>query len=283
MDPDRAGQDRIVTLSVIIPNYNDRRVERALSSVVRQNYPSVELVVVDGASPDPGVHRIYEKFPNIHLICEPDEGLFDALNKGIQSSSGEVIYLMGADDELSTDTVFSQAIDRLVADPSLDGISIGCDFVNAQGRIIRSWYPRRVSGRLIKMGIYPPHFSLFLKRRLYHEVGVFDIQTSGGLAADSLWLIDLACVKPHVRIGVIDTCSLRMEYGGTSTGSAGGVVKQFHVVRRYVKSKRLKTAAIHPWVKVLSKLFQFRVLRRRGSAKHLRWRGRTHSGEHDET
>jgi glycosyltransferase len=155
-------------------------------------------------------------------------------------------------------------IEAMTADASLDGVCIGCEFVNAAGRVIRTWYPARVSAARIKRGILPPHFSLFLKRELYALVGEFKYKEHRNVACDILWLLDLAIRKRDLRIKVLREHHLRMEYGGASTGSLSAIINQFRVVHRYAKanSRHLTFWYLYSPLRTLSKLFQFKVFRR---------------------
>ena len=249
-------------ISVIVPNFNDLRIERALESVRRQAYQDYELLVIDGGSTNRDLLAFYRTCAANEVVIEKDGGIFDALNKGITRASGDIIYLMGADDQLSDDQVFADVIDAFERGPGLDGVCLGCEFVNASGRVIRTWYPPKVSAARIKRGILPPHFSLFLKRHLYALVGAFKFKEYRNIACDVLWLLDLAILKEDLRIEVMPQHHLRMEYGGASTGSLSAVWNQFRVVHRYARSQshHLTCWFLYSPVRTLSKVFQFRVL-----------------------
>ena len=152
-------------ISIIIPNYNDIRIERTLSSIYQQTYKNFEVIVVDGLSKKEEVYKIYKKFPIHTLINEKDQGIFDALNKGVKSASGDIIYLLGSDDFLEHSDTFQKVIDTLAVNHELDGACIGCQFFK-ENKVIRKWFSHSISSRKIKLGILPPHFSLFLKRKI---------------------------------------------------------------------------------------------------------------------
>ncbi len=244
-------------ISVVIPNFNDLRISRALTSISSQTFKNYETIVVDGLSNNKLLPEVYRNHPLDILIREKDNGIFDALNKGISRATGDIIYLMGADDILSDDTVFEKVNEAFKTERQLDGVCIGCEFVNAGGHVIRTWYPRTVSSKKIIFGIYPPHFSLFLKKELYWLVGIFDYEKTDNIATDTLWLLDLALKKPNLNIKMIDTVHLIMEYGGASTGSLKRIMKQFIIVHKYAKQKKLPFWLTHSFIKSMSKVFQF--------------------------
>jgi glycosyltransferase len=251
-------------ISVVIPNFNDARIMRAIASVRRQEQADVEVLVVDGGSTDPDLLAFYNRLPADEVVIEPDDGIFDALNKGVARASGDIIYLMGSDDELSDAYVFRDVCRKLSEDPDLDGACIGCEFVNGSGSIVRRWYPRAVSAARIKRGILPPHFSLFLRRTLYDRVGPFRVHERGNVACDSIWLLDLAIAVPDLRVVVVPEHHLRMDHGGASTGSLRAVTSQFRAVHRYAREN---ADSLPYWflvspTKTLSKVFQLRGLTR---------------------
>jgi len=252
-------------ISVVVPNFNDLRIRRALESIQRQSYTNLELLVIDGGSTNKELLSFYTKCRADVVVIEKDGGIFDALNKGVARASGDLIYLMGADDQLSDVHVFEDVVAALQRTPALDGICIGCEFVNRAGQVIRTWYPPSVSAGRMRWGILPPHFSLFLRKELYDLVGAFQYKEYRNIACDVLWLMDLAILKPELRIAVMPQHHLRMEYGGASTGSLTAVWNQFRVVHRYarLKSRHLGLWFLYSPVRTLSKVLQFKLVRQR--------------------
>jgi glycosyltransferase involved in cell wall biosynthesis len=247
-------------ISIVLPNFNDPRIGRALDSIRRQTYKNIEIIVVHGGSLSEELKDIYTHNKVDVLIHESDNGIFDALNKGVKISNGDVVYLMGADDYLSDDTSFDDACRLLEKNSKADGVCMGCVFVKGDGSIIREWFPKRITASKIKLGLIPPHFSLFLKKDLYDLVGPFKYKQTNNVATDSIWLIDLAILKPEIQILNMNEHYLNMEYGGASTGSFGAIWRQFQVVQKYAFNKRKD---IHFWytfslIKTGSKLFQLK-------------------------
>jgi glycosyltransferase involved in cell wall biosynthesis len=98
-------------LSVIIPTYNsEATIERCLNSLAGQTYQDFEICIIDGASSDETiakVNKFYTQFKHIRILSEPDKGVYDAMNKGVDISKGEWLYFLGSDDEISDDKLFS--------------------------------------------------------------------------------------------------------------------------------------------------------------------------------
>jgi glycosyltransferase len=250
-------------ITIIIPNFNDSRVRRALNSIKSQTYTNIEIIVVHGGPLTDKLKDTYNSSIDI-LINEPDKGIFDALNKGIQIATGDVIYLLGADDYLSGNDIFADVVEQFYNESKPDGICIGCIFVNGEGSVIRKWFPKQVSAKNIKTGLFPPHFSLFLKKDVYRLVGPFKFEQTSNVATDIIWLMDLAFKKPEFKISTLLNHHLNMEYGGASTGSWKGVWRQYKVVHQYAKmhKSQLSNWFLFSLIRTGSKIFQFVVSKR---------------------
>jgi glycosyltransferase len=253
----------MMKISVVIPNYNDLRVKRTLQSIYSQTYKNLEVIVVDAVSTKDGICEIYDSFPIDKLIREKDGGIFDALNKGVNVATGELIYLMGSDDFLPIPDTFEKVVKEFIEAKDLDGVCLGCEFINSSGQVIRTWYPSKVTATRIKNGLFPPHFSLILKKELYELVGEFKYKAYKNIACDILWLLDLAIKRPAFNIKVVRDRFLVMEYGGASTGSFAAVWNQFKVVNSYVAQTRIPSWPYMSAVRTASKIFQFRFLNRK--------------------
>ena len=240
-------------ISVIVPNFNDRSIFRTINSIENQSYTNFEIIVIDGGSNDPILLNYYKKFTHKVLI-EKDRGIFDAFNKGVIRASGDLIYFIGSDDFLSSNKVFELVINKIK--PINDGVSIGCEFFNKKGIIIRKWYPKSITSTKILYGIMPPHLGLFLRKKLYDEVGLFEIIADKSKASDTKWLIDLALVKPKLSIPVINDVCIYMQNGGESTGSFKGIIEQFLVVHNYAVQQKIPFRYTFSLIKTFSKFFQ---------------------------
>lgn len=248
-------------ISVVIPNFNDIRIKRSLDSLYAQTYKNFEIIVIDGGSSNSMLHDIYKNNKIDQLCIEKDEGIFDALNKGVRKANGDIIYLMGSDDYLSDPFVFEDVIEKFNQKQTLNGVCIGCEFVNSKSKVIRSWKPKNISSSKIKLGIFPPHFSLFLKKDIYKKVGEFQYKEFKNVACDIFWLLDMSILMPEIAIEVIDNHHLFMEYGGSSTGSYKAVINQFKIVHKYsrLKSKHLPIWFLLSPIRTFSKITQFKI------------------------
>ena len=210
-------------ISVVIPNFNDARIDRTLNMFANQDYDDYELIVVEGCLNNDKTAPIYEKYKsNISkLIHEKDKGIFDALNKGIKAANGEYIMLIGSDDRISHNDIFSKVSEYF--DDEVHGVCLECLFVNEDDKIVRTWKPKSITKSKIRWGILPPHFSLFLHKSVYEQLGLFEL-TKESLGIDSRWLLNLYRID-NLNIPIVKDRATLMQLGGVSTVSIPNILK----------------------------------------------------------
>lgn len=167
-------------ISVVTPSYNyANTLTRALHSVISQDYENIEHIVVDGGSSDGSIDIIKKYSDKISCwITENDEGMYDAINKGIRLTSGGYIILLNADDYFCSNTVISEIVPLLKI-----------DYVNSCSVLLESQLisgipnPGSLLHRLKCLYKCPlPHPGFILSKRLYNEIGLYDC--SFKMAAD---------------------------------------------------------------------------------------------------
>ena len=166
-------------ISVITTVLNGREtLPDALESLWSQDYPDIEHIVIDGGSTDGTVDFIETHRDRIdYMSSEPDEGLYDAFNKGIRAATGDIVGFLHADDLFAGPTVLSDLVRCMSeADASLVyGDLRYVDRVQPE-RVIRHWHSGHFSKRQLAWGWMPPHPTLFVNRALFMKVGLFDTQ-----------------------------------------------------------------------------------------------------------
>jgi len=174
-----------VKISVVTVAYRaENTIAAALESVAGQTWADVEHVVVDGASPDRTLEVIRaHAHDKMVVVSEPDQGIYDALNKGFRLSTGDVVGIVHADDILADDTVLERVAEAF-EDPDVDAVYGDLDYVARDNpdKIIRHWEAGAFSQARLRAGWMPPHPTLFLRRRVFETRELFD--TSFRIAAD---------------------------------------------------------------------------------------------------
>ena len=156
----------VPTLSVITPSFNSAEfLEDALLSVVRQQGPCVEHIVMDCASTD-NTLEILNRFPQVQWISEPDAGQSDAINKGFLRATGELMGWLNADDYYLPGGLEAIA-DAAEKHPDADVIYGDCVFVDSAGKIVRSKVEHDFDPAILMyFGCYIPSTSTFIRRRV---------------------------------------------------------------------------------------------------------------------
>ncbi len=164
-------------VSVITVCYNSAStIEDTIKSVLRQNYEDLEYIVIDGASTDGTLDILNQYKSEIkHLISEPDEGMYYALNKGIRIATGDIIAFLHADDVYAFPGVVSGVAEKMKHADALYGdlVYVKQSEVN---KISRYWKSGRYLQGSFKWGWMPPHPSFFVRKEVYNKLGTFNTQ-----------------------------------------------------------------------------------------------------------
>lgn len=242
-------------ISIITPVYNDPRVSRALDSILSQKYEGdLEIIVIDGGSDQPtlDVFERYRHHINI-LVSEPDQGVYDAMNKGIRLATGEVIGILNADDRYNDDQVLRN-VAAVMRDPQIDACYGDLVYVNSKDRVVRYWKSGIYRPIKFYFGWMPPHPTFFVRKRVYEQYGLFDL--SFPIAADYELMLRFI-LKHKIHVKYIPRVLVRMALGGKSNRSLGNIVKANLEVWRAWKKNNLSFGYFVPILKPARKLVQF--------------------------
>jgi len=245
--------------SIVTPVYNDPRIERALDSVVGQTGVSnVEIIVVDGGSTDKTVEivRSYEDDLDV-LIREPDDGIYDAMNKGIRRATGDVVGVLNADDRYTDGSVLADVENRL-RETGADVCYGDLVYVDAEDAIVRYWQSGDFRPRRFYLGWMPPHPTFFVRNEVYERYGLYDI---GYRIAADYELMLRYLLKEDVTAAYVDRTLVRMASGGESNQSLRNVARANREVVRAWRENSLAGGWFVPFFKLLRKPFQFTAAR----------------------
>lgn len=239
-------------VSLILTTYNCiENLKRTLESIEMQDYPQLEIVIVDGQSTDGTVDviREYEKQSRFEVrwLSEKDQGIYDAMNKGYRLSTGEVIAFFN-------DLFLSEhAVSRMI-----EAINTGnCEGAHADliyatdDKVIRYW---KMGEGNIRHGWMPGHPTLYLKREVYEKYGLYDVTYR--CSADYEFMIRIL-KNNDVRLTYVPVTILRMYYGGTSTNSMGSYWLSLKEAHRALVSNGIGNAWMIDLMRTVRVLWQF--------------------------
>ena len=206
-------------ITIVTPTFRSAAtVERCLASVHGQSVP-VEHVLVDGASPD-GTADLARGFAargvpgSLTVVSEPDQGMYDAMNKGIRRSSAGIVGILNADDHYAHPDVLARVL-GVFADPEVDACYGDLVYVSADpaSRVVRTWLSGEYDVSRFRWGWMPPHPAFFLRRRFYEAHGLY--RTDFGSAADYELMLRML-VRHRLRARHLPDVLVRMQTGGAS-------------------------------------------------------------------
>lgn len=152
-------------ISIITVTFNPGSVlVDCLASVSRQNYPSIEHIVIDGGSSDGTVELLGNWRGHLDaVISEPDQGIYDAMNKGLSFATGDVIGFLNSDDFYTGDDVLKTVAEIFSANECLEACYGDLEYVKAKktGVIVRVWKSCQFAEGLFSEGWCPPHPTFF--------------------------------------------------------------------------------------------------------------------------
>lgn len=211
-------------VSIITATYNSKKnITNCLESVANQSYKNIEHIIIDGDSSDKTM-EVVKSSPSVSkYISEPDKGIYDALNKGIIMASGDIVGFLHSDDLLGNNNIINDIAKIFKENSKVNGVFGDLVFVSAgnTNKIVRYWKSKPFKRKNVKFAWMPPHPTLFLRKEVYEKHGLFDI--SYKCAGDYDFMLRVMLDK-EITLEYLPTVITRMRIGGTSTGSAKGIL-----------------------------------------------------------
>jgi glycosyltransferase involved in cell wall biosynthesis len=244
-------------VSIITVTYNSEAfLEQTIRSVTEQTYPNIEYIIIDGASSD-NTLSIIAKYKNKiqHLLSEKDNGIYDALNKGIKMATGDVIGILHSDDFFTSNTVIEKVVAKITNEKS-DALYADLYYVdkNKTDKITRKWHSGLYSHRAFVNGWMPPHPTFFVKKELYQKFGAFNL--SFKTSAD--YELMLRFIHKHqIKLAYLNEFIIKMRVGGQSNVSVNNRVVANLEDRKAWEVNGLKPRFYTLWLKPLRKVKQF--------------------------
>lgn len=248
----------MIKISIVTVSFNSAKtIASTLRSVAEQDYPFIEHIVVDGGSTD-GTGAIVREFPHVaHFVSEPDEGIYDGMNKGVELASGDIVGILNSDDFYPHQSVlslvataFTEEYDSLIGDI----VFVSESNLAKQVRVYsaKGWRPEKFA-----KGFMPPHPGFFVRRKHYLDLGLY--QTDYKICADYELLIRFLHTN-RLSYRYLPEVLVHMRTGGVSNNSIKSRWLLNKEVVRACRSNGLSTSMARLSLKYLKKIFEYRFI-----------------------
>lgn len=249
-------------VSIITATYNSAKtLQDTLDSVLRQDYHDIEHIIIDGDSTDSTIDLIRNYASkttqhNVKWISEKDQGIYDAMNKGIAMSTGDIVGILNSDDYFTSDDVVSNLM-KPFSDPSLDAVFGDIHFIHdgEPDKVTRYYSSKIFSPFWVRFGFMPAHPSLYVRRKVYEKTGLYKLDYKIG--ADFEMVVRMFCVH-KIKSEYLKQDFVTMRNGGASTN---GIRSHRLLLREDTRACRENGIYSNQFLialKYLYKIFEFR-------------------------
>ena len=247
-----------MTISVITISYNSAEtIEETILSVLNQSYKDIEYIIIDGGSED-GTLDILKKYKKDFkkMIIEKDRGIYDAMNKGLKHSTGDIVGFLNSDDMFydknAVKTIAENFIDQNTLYSYGDLIYVDRKNIN---QVVRFWKSSKLQEKDILKSKIPAHPTFYFRRKLIDKIGYFDISLK--LASDFEYMLRFILKYPDSGKH-INKLLIRMRVGGATSKSFKNIFKQNLEIFKAIKGTKLKlNISKFIFYKILNRIFQF--------------------------
>ena len=245
-------------VTIITITYNSAAtLEDTLRSVVNQDYPNIEYLIIDGKSKD-NTLQIVDKYKDkiTKVVSEKDKGLYDALNKGIALATGDIVGMLHSDDLYESNHVVSDIVKTFEKNPSADGVYADLVFVerNDINKVTRTWESGDYEEGDFLSGWMPPHPTFFVRKECYERFGGFN--TSLRLSADYELMLRMIH-KNKIKLAYLPKVVVKMRMGGVSNVSLFVRLKANIEDKMAWKLNGMKPKLFTRFLKPASKIMQY--------------------------
>lgn len=248
-------------VTIITATYNSvKTLEDTMKSVLAQTYADIEYIVVDGASTD-GTQQLIRQYEplfgnRLKWISEKDKGIYDAMNKGIQMASGDVVGILNSDDYFTSHDV----IERMVSsfdNKALDAIYGDIHFIRdgQPDKCLRYYSSKPFRPLWLRFGFMPAHPSFYCRREVFEKVGLY--KTDYKIGSDYEMMVRLFMVH-KIRAKYLPIDFVTMRTGGASTRNVKSRMQLIKEDVRGCRENGIYTNSLMICIKFLYKVFELR-------------------------
>jgi len=245
-----------VKVSVITVVFNNALyISNAIESVLSQDYGNIEYIIIDGCSTD-GTIEVIDKYRDCIqvFLSEHDDGIYDALNKGVNHATGDIVGFLHSDDMFMDKGTVSSIVRRFESS-QIDVLYGDLDYVKNDGVecVVRRWRSGLYSCKKLTLGWMPPHPTVYARREVYQRFGEYDLTYQ--ISADYDYMLRIF-TSHDLRIDYLQEVLVKMRLGGVSNRSLYNIVRKSMEDYKALKKNQVG-GAFALFFKNLSKLPQF--------------------------
>ena len=246
-------------VSIITVTFNSISViNDCLDSISSQEYDNIQHIVIDGASTDGTLSILESKHSQLNtLISKPDNGIYDAMNKGIRIATGDIIGFLNSDDFYANNKVISKVVREFERDSLLDSCYSDLIYVDQLKiyKIVRYVKSSEFNQGLFSKGWCPPHPTFFVRRSVYERLGIFDLNYD---IASDVDLMMRFLEKHKIKSKYIPEVWVKMRMGGTTNKNLKNIWLQNKEIIHSFNKNNLSVNLLKFLVfKIISRILQF--------------------------
>lgn len=246
--------DRKPLVSIITISFNSSNtILETIKSVNNQSYNFIEHLFIDGASTDNTLKLIKANSNRVStLISEKDNGIYNAMNKGLQHAKGEIIGFLNSDDQFYDNQIINLIVDEF--DSGTDCVYGNLVFTNSQDKIVRKWYSRSFKPGLFQYSWTPAHPTFYCRKSVYERLGYY--REDFTIAADVDLMFRFLEIN-KIKSSFLNRNLVKMKMGGVSTQSFKSTLVLTHEVFTTFKDYNYNYSKLIYWVgKIIKALKQ---------------------------
>ena len=247
-------------ISIITICFNRKNeIKETIESVLSQTYSNIEYILIDGGSTDGSLTIINSYSKEIdHIISEPDNGIYNAINKGLKLSTGEVVGLLHAGDLFYDDNVLSIVSSSFIKDKYDLIYGHSAVFEKTRDRLVRKNISPRYKDNLMKLGWFPSHQSIYFKASVFEKCGYYNEDYK--IAGDYEFLLRVLHVF-KLRADMLDIFIVRFYLGGASSKNLISLLESNYECYKAWKINNISLPLYTLPLKILRKIWQHLIFK----------------------